>query len=105
MSIDVGRLCCCVPAVQPANIFPPVQMPSPRQGLRKISMTPHSGSRRRFLQAAGYGGIGLFWQQTLGRIAAAAKSKGTAKSVILIFNCGAPSHIDLWDPKPNATDT
>jgi hypothetical protein len=68
-------------------------------------MTPHSGSRRRFLQAAGYGGIGLFWQQTLGRIMAAAKSNGTAKSVILIFNCGAPSHIDLWDPKPNASDT
>ncbi len=27
-----------------------------------------------------------------------------AKSVILIFNCGAPSHIDLWDPKPLAAD-
>ncbi|MGV2332825.1 MAG UNVERIFIED_CONTAM: DUF1501 domain-containing protein [Planctomycetaceae bacterium] len=25
-----------------------------------------------------------------------------ARSVILIFNCGAPSHIDLWDPKPEA---
>lgn len=69
-------------------------------------MTPIAGSRRRFLQSAGYGGIGLFWQQSLGRIAAAAaKPDGTAKSVILIFNCGAPSHIDLWDLKPNATDT
>lgn len=29
----------------------------------------------------------------------------SAKSVILIFNGGAPSHIDLWDPKPAATDT
>ena len=28
-----------------------------------------------------------------------------AKSVILIFNCGAPSHIDLWDMKPEASDT
>ncbi len=27
-----------------------------------------------------------------------------AKSVILIFNCGAPSHLDLWDPKPFAPD-
>ena len=27
------------------------------------------------------------------------------KSVILIFNCGAPSHIDLWDPKPHAPDS
>ena len=25
-----------------------------------------------------------------------------ARSVILIFNCGAPSHIDLWDMKPEA---
>jgi hypothetical protein len=25
--------------------------------------------------------------------------------VILIFNCGGPSHLDLWDPKPDATDT
>ena len=28
--------------------------------------------------------------------------KSKAKSVILIFNDGAPSHIDLWDPKPDA---
>lgn len=27
-----------------------------------------------------------------------------AKSVILIFNCGAPSHIDLWDMKPEAPE-
>ena len=27
---------------------------------------------------------------------------GKAKSIILIFNCGAPSHLDLWDPKPDA---
>lgn len=27
---------------------------------------------------------------------------GKAKRVIMIFNCGAPSHIDLWDPKPHA---
>jgi hypothetical protein len=25
-----------------------------------------------------------------------------AKSVIMIFNCGGPSHLDLWDMKPNA---
>jgi hypothetical protein len=27
---------------------------------------------------------------------------GKATAVILIFNGGAPSHIDLWDPKPHA---
>lgn len=36
-------------------------------------------------------------------VAAAAAANATrAKSVILIFNCGAPSHIDLWDMKPEA---
>jgi uncharacterized protein (DUF1501 family) len=29
-------------------------------------------------------------------------ARARAKSVILIFNSGAPSHIDLWDPKPLA---
>jgi uncharacterized protein DUF1501 len=39
------------------------------------------------------------------RLAAAQPApQGKAKSVILIFNCGAPSHIDLWDPKPDAPD-
>ena len=28
---------------------------------------------------------------------------GKAKSIIMIFNGGAPSHIDLWDQKPDAT--
>ena len=32
-----------------------------------------------------------------------APALGKAKSVILIFNGGAPSHIDLWDPKPEAS--
>jgi len=31
-----------------------------------------------------------------------ATSQAKAKSVILIFNCGAPSHTDLWDMKPMA---
>lgn len=31
-----------------------------------------------------------------------ANGPGKAKAVILIFNGGAPSHIDLWDPKPSA---
>lgn len=34
--------------------------------------------------------------------AAPARTAAQARSVILIFNCGAPSHIDLWDPKPEA---
>ena len=29
---------------------------------------------------------------------------GKAKSVIMIFLQGGPSHLDLWDPKPNVPD-
>jgi len=60
-------------------------------------------TRRLFLQSGGAAGALL---GGLGRIAAAKPAAGAkAKSVILIFNCGAPSHIDLWDMKPEATDT
>src|SRR5438309_50487 len=31
-----------------------------------------------------------------------ARGFGTAKSVIMIFLQGGPSHIDIWDPKPDA---
>src|SRR5205085_1866887 len=63
----------------------------------------HGSSRRLFLQSTGTAGALLAgWC----KLAATEPSpKGKAKSVILIFNCGAPSHIDLWDPKPDATDT
>ena len=68
-----------------------------------------AGDRRRLLKllAGGLGGLcgnwasGLRAGDAVGGPAAAAK----AKSVILIFNCGAPSHIDLWDPKPDAGET
>src|SRR5215471_17125700 len=60
-------------------------------------------ARRLFLQTAGAAGALL---GGLSRIAASRPLDGAkAKSVILIFNCGAPSHIDLWDMKPEATDT
>jgi hypothetical protein len=51
-------------------------------------------SRREFL-GTGLGALGLAG-------AAPARTPGRAKSVILIFNAGAPSQIDLWDPKPDA---
>lgn len=35
-------------------------------------------------------------------LGAVAADKAKAKRVIMIFNCGGPSHIDLWDPKPEA---
>jgi uncharacterized protein (DUF1501 family) len=60
-------------------------------------------SRRTFLQATG-GSLGALWAGWSRVAAAAPKATAKAKSVILIFNCGAPSHQDLWDPKPDAAD-
>ncbi len=46
------------------------------------------------------------WTTLLSRWAVAnpapSAARARAKAVILIFNSGAPSHIDLWDPKPQA---
>jgi len=51
-------------------------------------------------------GVGLNRFGALSALAApaprSATGPGRAKSIILIFNGGAPSHIDLWDPKPGA---
>lgn len=62
-------------------------------------------TRRGFLQAGALGlfgaGIGPF--ASLSALAAPSPAfRGRARSVILIFNGGAPSHLDLWDPKPDA---
>src|SRR5215218_9958032 len=61
-------------------------------------------SRRPVLQAGAAAALGLFWNGWL-RAEAVRPAAGKAKSVILIFNSGAPSHIDLWDPKPAAPET
>ncbi|MDR3402154.1 MAG: DUF1501 domain-containing protein [Chthoniobacter sp.] len=64
-------------------------------------------TRRQMLQAGGLGLLGLSWNPLAALAAlappAARTGPGKAKSIILIFNGGAPSHIDLWDPKPEAT--
>jgi hypothetical protein len=62
-------------------------------------------TRRRFLQTGALAGLGAFWSGW-GRAAdaAGAPRTGKARSVILIFNCGGPSHVDLWDPKPEAPE-
>jgi hypothetical protein len=63
-------------------------------------------SRRQFLGASGLGALSLLWRDWLHAEAAhTAPNRGQARSVILIFNCGAPSHLDLWDMKPDAPDT
>jgi hypothetical protein len=68
-------------------------------------------SRREFLRIGGAGFLGISLADILRLQANAsttpesAKGKsgwGNAKSVIFIFLQGGPSHIDIWDPKPDA---
>src|SRR5688572_21784352 len=66
------------------------------------AMGDRPNCRRAFLQASA-GAIAAFWSGVADRLAADSV-KAKARSVILIFNCGGPSHIDLWDPKPGAGD-
>src|SRR5438105_2358529 len=75
---------------------------------------PHLGmTRRDVLRVGGSGLFGL----TLGsllelRAASAAGAAGAelrpgwgkAKSIILVYLQGGPSHLDLWDPKDNVPD-
>src|SRR6267142_2431687 len=67
-------------------------------------------SRRELLRVGGAGLLGLNLPEFLSWKAMAApakaetavKSFGAAKSVIMLFLQGGPSHIDIWDPKPDA---
>jgi hypothetical protein len=68
-------------------------------------MSSSSLSRRHFLATSGLGALSLFWTDWIrAESSRGATGKGKAKAVILIFNCGAPSHIDLWDMKPDAPE-
>jgi hypothetical protein len=60
--------------------------------------------RRTLLHGAAVSGLSLLWADWQRAIASGQNRRGTAKSVILIFNAGAPSHLDLFDPKPDAPD-
>jgi hypothetical protein len=63
-------------------------------------------SRRGLLQAGALGGFGLSLSQLLRHEAQAAETPGATarrdKSVIILWMRGGPSHIDMWDPKPDA---
>ncbi|MBX3437555.1 MAG: DUF1501 domain-containing protein, partial [Planctomycetaceae bacterium] len=60
-------------------------------------------TRRDFLQVGALGGIGLTLPSYLAAKEAGAIRPGhDERACIMIFNLGAPSHIDLWDMKPQA---
>lgn len=65
--------------------------------------TAGAPSRRSFLKLGG-GALAAYWSGWLRAQTAQPARDGKARSVIMIFNCGGPSHIDLWDPKPEAGD-
>ena len=59
--------------------------------------------RRELLQLGALSAIGLSLPQLLAAEERAARKPGHEKrSAIMIFNLGAPSHVDLWDMKPDA---
>jgi len=68
----------------------------------------HRGiSRRRALKVGGLGLLGLNFPQILNAEAALAhadKIKARAKSVIFLFQWGGPSHVDMFDMKPDAPE-
>jgi hypothetical protein len=60
-------------------------------------------TRRDFLHAGALFGVGLSLPQLFALEARGAVKKGNdERSVIMIFNLGAPSQMDLFDPKPDA---
>ncbi|MDB5174698.1 MAG: hypothetical protein JWN51_3471 [Phycisphaerales bacterium] len=60
-------------------------------------------TRRDFLHAGALAAMGLTLPQLLAFKARGATKEGSdEKSCIMIFNLGAPSQIDLFDPKPDA---
>src|SRR5437879_6589073 len=63
-------------------------------------------SRRDFLQlgTAGLLGLGLPDLLRLETRAATGGGKARAHSVILVWLAGGPSHLDMWDPKPEAPE-
>ncbi|MEQ1862311.1 MAG: DUF1501 domain-containing protein [Chthoniobacteraceae bacterium] len=71
------------------------------------SITTCDGTTRRdFLQVGTLGALGFSLAKLAGlnahAAAAAAAKEDNGKACILIFNLGAPSQLDCWDPKPDA---
>ena len=65
-------------------------------------------SRRELIRVGGAGFLGLSLGDVLGieavtgPIAPRGNGFGKARNVILVFLQGGPSHLDIWDPKPEA---
>ena len=73
--------------------------PSRRSPVRRPAGPP---SRRDVLRAGTLGPLGVGLVDLLAGNAARASVARPATSVVLLFMWGGPSHLDTWDPKPNA---
>src|SRR5262245_3748439 len=69
---------------------------------RQRQRTCQTLSRRAFLQAGGSTVLGLSLADLLRLRSLGNSPTGTARSVLLLWLWGGPSHLDTWDPKPNA---
>lgn len=67
----------------------------------KMPEKPHKPGRRDLLRLGCLVPLGLGWPQ-LGLSRLGATEGATAKSCILIWLDGGPSHLETWDPKPDA---
>ena len=71
-----------------------------------MSIDPRSleRTRRRFIQFGVCGGLSLggLWQARLRAEQACVPTHSAIRSCIFIFYYGGPSHLDTYDPKPNA---
>ncbi|MES2569869.1 MAG: DUF1501 domain-containing protein [Verrucomicrobiota bacterium] len=61
-------------------------------------------TRRHALKVGGLGLLGLATPRLLRAEAAPSRLKARAKSVIFLFQWGGPSHIDMFDMKPDAPE-
>ncbi len=80
-------------------------LPSPTASLPVLSF--RGPSRREALRVGGLGftGLalnGLFRSRATAAPVPARGTFGRAKACIVVFNYGGPSHLDLWDMKPDA---
>ncbi len=79
------------------------------------AMTCEGPTRRELMRIGSIGLMGIslphffLWRQQAKASPAAARLEGSrgfgsAKSVVMVFLQGGPSHIDIWDPKPDAPE-
>jgi hypothetical protein len=64
--------------------------------------SPHGVTRRELLQIGGSAVLGLSLPEVLRIRAQSSVSPAKAKSVMLLWLWGGPSHLDTFDPKPDA---